>query len=453
MDLQLLNCVTAFERTIKMLMHRAYKCVVFFLLALLCFQINARAAANPFLWEIEGERPSYLYGTIHFPDPRVTTLPNSVETAFRNSQVVYTEIPLDKATLVAQVSKLTLPADQTLLEIVPAELIARTEKYMQGISPGLTIEPFTRFKVWALALSLSSLEQQVKNPGKLALDAQLFQRAQHQGKKVAGLETLEEQIAIFDNLNQQEQIKMLRDTLDFIDAAKEKGVNIPEQFIAWYKKGDIDAFGKLLMQYVKKDKFYDTFLQKVIYNRNKLMADRILKIIQTHPNQSHFFAIGAGHFWGKSSIQNYLIKQGLKISRWGTTKARPHAGDKVDMAIEENQKKLQTWYEKGILFTVYGNDKAAIPHFQKVIEINPRHSDAYFQMGVSYGQLGDYQKAISAIDKAIELNAEKDVYYYGRGRVYLMSGKKESALNDFKQAAAMGNRDAKNYLEKYAIVQ
>jgi uncharacterized protein YbaP (TraB family) len=434
-------------------MKRAHRFILIFILVLLCFQVNAQAAQVPFLWKIEGTRPSYLFGTIHFPDPRVTALPNSVETAFRNSQVVYTEIPLDNATMVAQVSKLMLTGGQTLLDIVPPELISRTEKFMKGINPALTIETFKSLKVWALALSLSSLEQRANNPGRLALDAQLYQRAQRQGKKVAGLETVEEQIAIFDSLNQKEQIKMLRDTLDFIDAAEEKGINIPEQFIAWYIKGDIDAFGSLLIQYVKKDKFYDAFLEKVLFKRNQLMAERIEKIIQTNPNRSHFFALGAGHFWGKTAIQNYLAKKGFKITRMGTMYAQPVAEVKMAGVTEENQSETQKWYEKGILYTVYGNDQAAIPYFQKVIDSNPSHSDAYFQLGVSYGETGAYQKAISAIDKAIELNSEKDDYYYGRGRIYLLSGEKETALKDFKQAAAMGSKDAKNYLEKYAIVE
>ena len=434
-------------------MPRILKVIPFFILALICFQVNARAAENPFLWKIDGTRPSYLFGTIHFPDPRVTTLPSSVETAFRNSQVVYTEIPLDMETLVAQISKLMLPGNQTLLDIVPSDLITRAEKYMQGINPELTIEPFKRFKLWALALSLSSLEQRVKNPGKPALDAQLYQRAQKQGKKVAGLETLEEQVAIFDNLSQKEQIKMFRDTLDFIDGAQERGVNVSEQFIAWYTKGDIDAFGNLLMQYVKKDRFYDALLKKILYDRNQLMAERILKIIQSNPDESHFFAIGAGHFWGESGIQNYLKNQGLKVTRMGTIKAQSVTPDKVAMLTQEDQKETRIWYDKGILFTVYGNDQAAIPYFQKVIDINPYHSDAYFQMGVSHGEMGEYQKALKAIDKAIELNSEKGVYYYGRGRVRLLSGDKENAITDFKQAAALGSKDASNYLEKYASVE
>ncbi len=53
-------------------------------LALLCL-VAAPAQAQgikptekPFLWKIEGEVDSYLYGTIHVPDKRVTTLPKVV---------------------------------------------------------------------------------------------------------------------------------------------------------------------------------------------------------------------------------------------------------------------------------------------------------------------------------------------------------------------------------------
>jgi tetratricopeptide (TPR) repeat protein len=117
---------------------------------------------------------------------------------------------------------------------------------------------------------------------------------------------------------------------------------------------------------------------------------------------------------------------------------------------DAQDKNTTYWYDKGILLSVYGNDEAAIPYFQKVIELDPEHSDAYFQLGVSHGEIGQYQKAIDFINHAIMLNTEKGVYFYGKGWVYLLSGNKEKALENFKKAAAMGNNDAKNYLEKYA---
>ena len=123
--------------------------------------------------------------------------------------------------------------------------------------------------------------------------------------------------------------------------------------------------------------------------------------------------------------------------------------DESAKKTEDQEKNADYWYDRGILVSVYGNDKAAIQYFQKVIELDPRRSDAYFQLGVSYGELREYEKAVSAISKAIELNPDKSVYYYGRGRIHLLFGDEDKALTDLKKAAEMGNRDAIRYFERY----
>ena len=107
-----------------------------------------------------------------------------------------------------------------------------------------------------------------------------------------------------------------------------------------------------------------------------------------------------------------------------------------------------SWFEKGVLFSVYGNYQAADISFQKAAEMVPGWSDAHFQLGVAYGENGRYEDAIAAINKAIALDDAKGVYYYGRGRVYLMSGDRLKAMEDFNKAADMGDEDANRYLEK-----
>jgi tetratricopeptide (TPR) repeat protein len=105
------------------------------------------------------------------------------------------------------------------------------------------------------------------------------------------------------------------------------------------------------------------------------------------------------------------------------------------------------WFEKGLLLSVYGNYKAAVQAFRKVLEAAPDRSAAHFQMGVAYGEMGNTAEALAAIDKAIALDPGRGAYYYGRGRVYLMAGDREKAMADFGEAARMGNRDAKRYLK------
>jgi len=111
------------------------------------------------------------------------------------------------------------------------------------------------------------------------------------------------------------------------------------------------------------------------------------------------------------------------------------------------------WFDKGALCATYGNDRAAINYFQKVISIDPNRSGAYFEQGISYGQLGDFDKAVTLVNKAIEMEPQNGLYLYGRGRVYLLAGKQDQAMEDFKKAAELDDEDAQTYLMHIARLE
>lgn len=298
-----------------------YKLFLSFVCIFVCFiafssYLAAESIQKPFLWKVESEAStSYLFGTIHLADKRVTSLHSSVEQAFKDSEYVYTEIPLDTSDMLAQVGYLLLEGEQTLADIVEPELLQRANNIVKGINPALTIGPFMKFKVWALATSLPLLEQQLANPGVLPLDAQLYQRAGSEGKGTGGIETIQEQLGYFDSLTQQEELKMLRDTIEFMEGADAEDQSLAEEFIQYYVRGDVDAFGELMIKYVKEDEFSKDFMKKILHDRNYIMADRILKKLKKNPERSYFFAVGAGHYWGETGVQNLLEEKGLSISR------------------------------------------------------------------------------------------------------------------------------------------
>jgi tetratricopeptide (TPR) repeat protein len=100
--------------------------------------------------------------------------------------------------------------------------------------------------------------------------------------------------------------------------------------------------------------------------------------------------------------KNYIIKKIyiillVSIFVWG-----------VNGTLFANQKKNDAiyWYDMGILCSVYGNDKNAIRHFNRVIKVEPENSKAYFHRGVSYGEMGQYENSLSSINKAIEINPD-----------------------------------------------
>src|SRR4026208_2402211 len=73
----------------------------------------ARAPApgieKPFLWRIETPVPSYVFGTIHLPDERVTTLPNTVDAVVDATGALFTEIPMDTASMMKAAERVKLP--------------------------------------------------------------------------------------------------------------------------------------------------------------------------------------------------------------------------------------------------------------------------------------------------------------------------------------------------------
>jgi len=130
------------------------------------------------------------------------------------------------------------------------------------------------------------------------------------------------------------------------------------------------------------------------------------------------------------------------------TEAGPdnQAGDhEKTRVMDEND--AEYWRKKAAICSTYGNDKAAIRYYKKVIEINPDRIDAYFQLGISYGETGAYQKAIASINKALQADPQNGLYFYGRGRVYLLSGDEHKGVDDLKLAATLGSQDAENYLK------
>jgi len=287
--------------------------VLFFLLGGAAF---SETIQKPFLWELEHEGvTSYLFGTIHFADKRVTTLHPAVEEAFKASDYIYTEVPLDTSDMMAQVSALMLEGDETLTDIVEPELLQRADRLVKNINPALNIQPFLKFKVWAFATSLSLLEQQLKNPGALPLDAMLYQRASHEGKGAGGIETMQEQLSYFENLTQDEELKMLRDTIEFMEQAETQNLSIAEEFILQYLQGNVEALGELMVKYVKDDEFSKVFLRKILHDRNVIMADRIYAKLKKNPSRSYFFAVGAGHYHGETGVQNLLKGKGVRVVR------------------------------------------------------------------------------------------------------------------------------------------
>ncbi len=277
---------------------------------------------KPFLWRIKAhpdDKPSYLFGTIHLSRPSVTKLPPRVLAALHATDAVYTEIPMDPPTLVRMTPHLFLPEGKTLADVLPKDLLKEAQGAVKEIDPKLPFDPFSRMQVWAFAAGLAGLEDQIKYPGALAQDMVIFRRGALDGKEVGGIETPEEQIAIFDELTLDEQIEMLRDGLNQMREIRATGQSPSEMLVNLYLTGDIDALGVELNKWLDPEgsDLSAKLVQRLLTRRNRLMAERIVGKLRTEAGKTFFFAVGAAHLYGPHGLVNLLSHEGIEVSRVG----------------------------------------------------------------------------------------------------------------------------------------
>jgi hypothetical protein len=149
------------------------------------------------------------------------------------------------------------------------------------------------------ALLSFALNSQLASEMEVTVDEWFYQGAQQRGKKISGLETMEEQMEILEKIPNEYII-------DYFENIH-KGKEDLETIITLYCRADLNQLLKLM----QKDRVMATLEQQLITCRNKKMADRIIPLINSQPT---FIALGAGHLPGQKGIIRLLEKKGYSLS-------------------------------------------------------------------------------------------------------------------------------------------
>ncbi len=282
------------------------------------FATDASAVQNPLLWKINSSPPSWLFGVIHLPDERVATLPGVVQKAFEQSNAFYAEIPMDSRMQLRTTLGMLRDDQKTLTDVLPRKTFSRLQQRLKKIEPRLSAgASFIGMKTWGVMMSLVALENQSKHPHSKSLDLTLYQLAQQTGKRVGGLESVEQQLGYLDQFSEQEQIEMLENKLLQMEKAEKEHTTVSEIMIQWYLTGDVENIHHMIeFPMPQNNALQQRAIKSLITDRNKTMAKSITEILRLHPGESHFFAVGAAHLGGSNSVQYHLQKLGLSTQRY-----------------------------------------------------------------------------------------------------------------------------------------
>jgi len=142
------------------------------------------------------------------------------------------------------------------------------------------------------------------------LDLVLYQDALQQDKAVYGLETIREQLDLFDSMPESDQVILLRDAVDNLSELDAMNAEL----LAVYKQRDIEgllALNEVSMQ-TGDQRLAKDFQKRVIDDRNHRMAERMQQYLQ---QGKVFVAVGALHLPGEEGLLNLLEQQGYTVRR------------------------------------------------------------------------------------------------------------------------------------------
>jgi uncharacterized protein YbaP (TraB family) len=193
---------------------------------------------------------------------------------------------------------------RTLDGIIGTELFNQASRVCS--SRGIPELVLQRMKPWAVAVTLS---MPVPETGQV-LDMMLYQDALLANKPVHGLETIGEQLDVFDTLPESGQIMLLRDALENfpgIDA-------LYEELLQAYKRRDLGALMAIndASMPIGDQRLADDLQRRLIRDRNRLMAERM----QPYLEQGRaFVAVGALHLPGADGLLQLLQQRGYILRR------------------------------------------------------------------------------------------------------------------------------------------
>ena len=272
---------------------------------------------NSRLWKISktGLPDSWVFGTMHMADARISALPQSASKAYENSKTILVEVtdmldPDAAKSNILKLKHLTFRLDGSTIE---SDLNSdQMQKLKLAVKArGLPYELIIRMQPWMLAPAIGNqlCEVAAKKLGKPFLDAKIMNMALEDGKELVALETTEEQLTAISSMPWDFQIKALVETLEL----GEKHDDIRQTIKRLYIKGDIAMIVPALRHFTKQsdaNQDFSEFQDKLVVQRNLKMVKRADAYFQ---KGSAFMAVGAMHLPGKAGLISLLEEGGYQV--------------------------------------------------------------------------------------------------------------------------------------------
>lgn len=252
----------------------------------------------------------YIYGSHHMAPLSIFENNSKALEAFRQSDVVVGEIDMtDMASVAAVLQRHSMaPADSTLSQLVKGDDYARLREVFAAYSPmpGLTVELVDAFKPMVVSSMIAMGVMKEDMPGFNEgdqLDSYLLQSGRSLGKRIQGLETVEEQAGLlYDGMSLARQALELVEMISDVDKLKEETAELNNLYI----QGDLESL------YLKtlEEETNPEFRRKLIDRRNATWLEKLPAILDSG---NCFVVVGALHLPGEEGVLQGLRDKGYLV--------------------------------------------------------------------------------------------------------------------------------------------
>ncbi|CAA6821018.1 MAG: Unknown protein [uncultured Aureispira sp.] len=263
------------------------------------------------LWKVTGKgiKPSYVFGTIHMIGADDFYWDKTMDKAFKKTKKIVMEMDMSQQMAMAmQMMKLApMKGGETLKDLVSEEDYKIIETYFteEAKSPQAKMT-FGMAQNWQPMLLQSLLYMEMIDGPVKAYEMELTSKAKEADMAFGGLETVADQMAVFNSIPYKKQAEGLLEMIQNLKKGNE-AANEFAKMVTFYKAQDVDGMLESMQGDLEEMGSQDAMLD----NRNLKWIPQIIEISKETPT---FYAVGAGHLGGEKGVIRLLRKEGFKVT-------------------------------------------------------------------------------------------------------------------------------------------
>lgn len=273
---------------------------------------TAGTRERPLLWALHGASNTvYIAGSMHMLRAADATLSEGLDRAYADAERIVMELDTDDLDETAA-ARFTLEhgsyppgSGRTLRNALGEERWRRIN--VRTEAAGLPLAALNNVEPWVVGITYSVLQmQQLGLDPKLGVEQQLTARAKQDHKPISGLETLEQQLALFADLSEAQQIRFLDLTVEQSDDTEGQIAALTR---AWQRGNEKQLSDTLLHEYRRFPELYDLLVSR----RNAAWIPQIKALL--HGTDDYLIVVGALHLVGARGVIHLLERDGLRPQR------------------------------------------------------------------------------------------------------------------------------------------